>query len=188
VPAKAVLDSNVLFSRVLHELFGRLASAGSLLELIWSDELVREMTRVLIEEKGLDREGSEVWVGYMTDAFPAGRVDISQIPPDLDLSTLTSDKDDQHICALAIVGEAQYILTFDKSFDLKALQALHIDVAAPDVFLCKAIDEEPGLFRDILTEQAAAWGGRTIEELIDAIERTSTPIFAAKARKRLQLP
>jgi len=38
----------------------------------------------------------------MTDAFPAGHVDISQIPHGLDLPTLTSDEDDQHICALAI--------------------------------------------------------------------------------------
>ena len=43
-----------------------------------------------------------MWVGFMTDAFPAGHVDISQIPHGLDLPTLTSDEDDQHICALAI--------------------------------------------------------------------------------------
>jgi len=183
VPAKAILDSNVLFSRMLHELLGRLASTGGLLELIWSDELVAETTRVLIEDKGLDREGAEVWVGFMTDAFPAGRVDISQVPSDLDLSALTSDEDDQHVCALAVAGGADYILTFDKSFDVEALRALGIEVAPPDVFLSKAIDEEPELFREILVEQAAAWGGRTIEELIDAIERAGATMFAAKARK-----
>ncbi len=81
-----------------------------------------------------------------------------------------------------IAGGADYILTFDKSFDTQALGALGIDVAPPDVFLCKAIDEEPELFREILAEQAAAWGGRTIEELVDAIERAGAPVFAAKAR------
>jgi hypothetical protein len=40
VPPKAVLDTNVVFSRVLHELFGRAATTGELLELIWSEELV----------------------------------------------------------------------------------------------------------------------------------------------------
>jgi predicted nucleic acid-binding protein len=183
VPAKAILDSNVLFSRVLHELFGRLASAGDLLELIWSEELVRETTRVLMEEKGLDRDSAEVWVGFMTDAFPTGRVDISQIPSGLDLSTLTGDEDDQHICALAVAGGADCICTFDKSFDTQALGALGVDVATPDVFLCNTIDEEPEVFREILVDQAAAWGGRTIEELIDAIERAGAPAFAAKVRK-----
>jgi predicted nucleic acid-binding protein len=183
VPAKAVLDSNVLFSRVLHELLGRLASTGDLLEFLWSEELIRETTRVLIEDKGLDREGAEVWVGFMTDAFPAGRVEISQIPSDLDLSALTSDEDDQYICALAVAGGADCIVTFDKSFDTQALGVLGVDVATPDTFLCKAIDEGPELFREILVDQAAAWGGRTVEELIDAIERAGAPVFAAKARK-----
>lgn len=183
MPPKAVLDTNVVFSRVLHELLGRAADTGGLLKLIWSDELVRETTRVLIEEKELHRDRAEVWAGLMANAFPAGRVDISQIPSDLDLSALTSDEDDQHICALAVAGGADYLLTFDKSFDVEALGALGIDVVEPDVFLCKAIDEEPELFREILIEQAAAWGGRTVAELIDAIERVRAPAFAAKARK-----
>jgi hypothetical protein len=102
VPPTVVLDTNVVFSRVLHELLGRAGNTGGLLELIWSEELVAETTRVLIEEKGLDRERAEVWAGLMADVFPAGRVDISEIPPGLDLSTLTSDDDDQHICALAV--------------------------------------------------------------------------------------
>jgi predicted nucleic acid-binding protein len=183
VPPKAVLDTNVVFSRVLHELLGRAATTGDLLEFLWSEELVQETIRVLMEQKGLDREHAEQWVGLMTSAFPAGHVDISQIPHGLDLPTLTSDEDDQHICALAVAGGADYILTFDKSFDVEALRALGIEVAMPDVFLSKAIDEEPELFSEILVEQAAAWGGRTIEALVDAIERAGAPAFAAKARK-----
>ena len=182
MPPKAVLDTNVIFSRVLHQLLGRAANMGGLLELIWSKSRHRA-TRVLIENKGLDRDRAEMWAGLMANAFPAGRVDISHVPFDLDLSALTSDEDDQHICALAVAGSADYILTFDKSFDIEALRALGINVVEPDMLLCKAIDEEPGLFREILAEQAATWGGRTIDELIDAIERAGAPAYAAKARK-----
>jgi predicted nucleic acid-binding protein len=181
--ARAVLDTNVLFSRVLHELIGRAATTGNLLELVWSDELVEETTRTLMEEKGLSRENAELWVGLMTDAFPAGHVDITQVPPDLDLSALTSDEDDHHICALAVAGAADYLLTFDKSFKRPALRVLGIEVVEPDTFLSDAVDEDPELFREILVEQAAAWAERTVEELIDAIERTQTPVFAAKARR-----
>jgi predicted nucleic acid-binding protein len=183
VQPTVVLDANVIFSRVLHELLGRAANTGGILELIWSDELVRETTRVLVEKKGLDRRRAEVWAGLMANVFPAGRVEISQIPSDLDLSALTSDEDDQHICALAVAGGADCIVTFDKSFDVEALRALGIEVATPDVFLSKVIDGEPELFREILVEQAQAWGGRTVAELIDAIERAGAPAFAAKARK-----
>jgi len=178
-----VLDANVIFSRVLHELLGRAANTGGLLKLIWSEELIRETTRVLVEDKGLDRDRAEVWAGLMAKAFPAGRVDISQISSDVDLSTLTNDEDDQHICALTVAGGADYILTFDKKFNVDALQALGIQAIEPDAFLSTAIDEDPESFREILTDQAAAWGGRTIEELIDAIERAGAPAFAAKARK-----
>ena len=188
MPPKAVLDTNVVFSRVLHELLGRAATTGDLLAFLWSDELVAETIRVLMEQKGLDREHAELWVGLMTDAFPAGRVDISLIPSGLDLLTLTSDKDDEYICALAVAGGADYILTFDKSFELEVLGALGIEVVEPDVFLSDVIDKDPDLFREILTEQAAAWGERSIEELIDAIERTNTSGFAAKARKLFSAP
>lgn len=73
MPRTVVLDTNVVFSRVLHESLGRAANTGGLLELIWSEELVAESTRVLVEEKGLDRERAEIWAGLMTDVFPAGR-------------------------------------------------------------------------------------------------------------------
>jgi hypothetical protein len=34
----------------------------------------------------------------------------------------------------------------DTRFDTEALRALGINVVEPDMFLCKAIDEEPELF------------------------------------------
>jgi hypothetical protein len=39
---RAVLDTDVIYSRVLHELIGRLAYQERLLTLIWSDELLNE--------------------------------------------------------------------------------------------------------------------------------------------------
>jgi hypothetical protein len=35
---RAVLDSDILFSRVLHELMGRVAKRLELLDLAWSEE------------------------------------------------------------------------------------------------------------------------------------------------------
>ena len=42
---RAVLDTNVIFSRVLHELFGRLSSESRLANLIWSNELLDAIER-----------------------------------------------------------------------------------------------------------------------------------------------
>jgi hypothetical protein len=50
-PSRAVLDTDVIFSRVLHELFGRIATELRLLTLIWSDELIAEGEGALIDRK-----------------------------------------------------------------------------------------------------------------------------------------
>jgi hypothetical protein len=42
-----------------------------------------ETVRVLMEDKGLSRKHAGLWVGLMTDAFPAGCVDISRVPSGL---------------------------------------------------------------------------------------------------------
>ena len=48
---RAVLDANVIFSRVLHELIGRLAREARLFDLIWSEALLAEAKRALIDAK-----------------------------------------------------------------------------------------------------------------------------------------
>ena len=50
-PPRAVLDTDIIFSRVLHELIGRIAVDLRLLTLIWSDELLAEARRVLVREE-----------------------------------------------------------------------------------------------------------------------------------------
>jgi hypothetical protein len=50
---RAVLDADIIFSRVLHELMGRLAAGARLFDLIWSEELLGEAKSSLIERKGL---------------------------------------------------------------------------------------------------------------------------------------
>lgn len=101
----AVLDTDVIFSRVLHELFGRLSGELRLLDIIWSDELLSEAERVLRERKPLPPEAAARWVGYLRDAFPDGRVEVDLVQEVLaPLESATSDPDDLHVCALAIAG------------------------------------------------------------------------------------
>lgn len=78
---RAVLDADVIFSRVLHELFGRLAHERRLYDLIWSDELIDEAVRALVERKPTEESVARRWVERLTDAFPDGRVDPPGHPP-----------------------------------------------------------------------------------------------------------
>jgi hypothetical protein len=116
---RAILDSDVIFSRVLHELFGRVAAKARLLDLIWSEPLLAEAERVLVERKPVPPVVAARWVGYLREAFPQGAIDISRLDPTIDLARLTNDPDDQHVCALAIVGEADYLFSFDRGYRVR---------------------------------------------------------------------
>lgn len=184
---RAVLDTNVIFSRVLHELFGRLAREARRFHVIWSDELLAEAKRALIDRKPTTEPIAERWVGYLREAFPRGRVDISSLREEVDLATLTSDPGDHHVCALTLAGNAQLLVTLDDSFDRDALLEHGIAVVTPDAILAPLLDEQPDLIRPILERQAKTWGDRPLEQLLDALERAGARVFVRKARVTLDL-
>ena len=67
-----MLDAEVIFSRVLHELVARLATELQLLTLIWSEELLEEATAALVERKPVAPEVASRWVGYLRDVARGG--------------------------------------------------------------------------------------------------------------------
>lgn len=184
---RAVLDSNVIYSRVLHELMGRIASEGRLLDLVWNDELLAEAKRVLQESKPMPEEAAERWVNLMREAFPDGRIEPIDLPDGVDLATLTKDPDDEFVCALTITADADYLFTFDRGYLRDPLRQYGVTVTHPDPWLAERIEEEHELFERLLPVQARGWGDRPLTELLDAIQRAGAPVFAAKARTLLGL-
>jgi predicted nucleic acid-binding protein len=183
-PPRAVLDTDVIYSRVLHELIGRLAYQERLLTLIWSEELLTEAKRILVERKPMPEQAAERWVDYMRQAFADQRIQIDQLPAEVDLTTLTTDPGDHHICALAIAGHANLLLTFDQGYVSKSLAEHGIRVLTPDAFLDATLQEDPNAIIGALQSQAEVWGGgRSIDELLDAIQRAGGTVFASNARR-----
>lgn len=182
-PPRAVLDSDVIFSRVLHELLGRVAAELRLLTLVWSDELLAEAERTLILRKPMPEQAARRWAGYLREAFPAERVDLADLPAGINLGALTTDPDDQHVCALAIAGHVELLFTFDRGYLQEPLREHGITVLTPDDFLVAAFDDHPSALLEVLRSQAAVWGGgRPVGELVDAIERARAPLFARRVR------
>lgn len=180
---RAVLDSDILFSRVLHELMGRVAKRLELLDLVWSEELLAEARRSLVEKKGLSADAAARWVGYLPRNFPDGETDLSGAATSVDLDALTDDPDDHHVCRLAIASGAAYLFTHDRGYLRAALQGHGVEVTTPDSFLAATFDESPEGFLDLLERQAADWaGGRPVSELLAAIERAGAAGFAGTAR------
>jgi predicted nucleic acid-binding protein len=181
-----VLDTDIIFSRVLHDLFGRLALQLRRFDLLWSDELLAEARRKLIEEKALSSAVAERWVGLLAENFPVGQVEIADARAGLDFAALTVDPGDHHVCALAVAGGADYLITHDQGYLPDGLRAHGVEVVAPDDLLCRALGDQPQAVLDVLELQAADWGGgRPVASLLEAFERAGAAGFAARARSEL---
>lgn len=186
-PPRAVLDADIIFSRVLHELMGRVADDLRLLDLVWSEDLLAEARRSLVEKKGLTEEVATRWVDYLSRNFPDGRTDVAGVGG-VDVGTLTDDPDDHHVCALAIASRATYLFTHDRGYLREALRGHGVEVTAPDPFLAAAFDADPEGFLELIELQASSWaGGRPINELLTAIERAGVERFASKVRAALDI-
>jgi predicted nucleic acid-binding protein len=184
--SRAVLDADIIYSRVLHEFMGRVARDLRLLTLFWSDELLAETRESLIEKKGLTPDVAQRWVDRLPQNFPTGQVQIGKTLDTIDLTSLTSDPGDHHVCALAIASNADYLFTHDRGYLRDGLSSYGVQVITPDEFLTAAFDSDTQGILEILELQATDWGGgRPTEELLDAIERAGAPRFADKARHSL---
>lgn len=178
-PPRAVLDADVIFSRVLYELLGRLALRQRVLTLIWSEELLAEAERVLTARKPLPAAAAARWVGYLREAFPHERVDLDALDAGIDLGSLTGDPDDEHVCALAVAGHAELLLTFDHGYQRAELQALGVAVVDPDTYLTELLTQEPVAVLASVEATARAWGGgRPVVELVGALARAGAKRFA----------
>jgi hypothetical protein len=87
---RAVLDADIIYSRAMHELIGRVAAELRLLDLFWSEQLLTEAQSSLIDKKRIPPDSAQRWVDYLRRNFPAGRIDCEQasVP---DLASLTSE-------------------------------------------------------------------------------------------------
>lgn len=187
-PPLAILDSDIIFSRVLHELMGRVAKRLGLLDLVWSTELLAEARRSLVEKKGLSEAAAARWVGYVSQNFPDGVRDLAGSAVELNLGALTKDPGDHHVCLLAIASGATYLFTHDRGYLRTALRGHDVEVMAPDSFLVAAFNASHEGFPDLLERQAADWaGGRSVEELLAALERAGAGGFAGRARAAFEI-
>jgi predicted nucleic acid-binding protein len=182
-PVRAVLDSDIIFSRVLHELFGRIAFEYGYFDLCWSTELLDEATRVLVENKPMTPERAEQWVDYMRQAFPDGQTDISTLIDTVDLTQMTKDPNDHHVCALAVCAGAQYLFAHDAGYKAPGLAVHGVQLTSPDDFLVELFSEDAVGVAQLLERQLASWsqGTKTLQELLEAFHRADVPKFAAQA-------
>ena len=138
---------------------------------------------MLTERKPLPASVAAQWVGYLREAFPHERVDLGAAPAEVELGSLTADSDDEHVCALAVAGGADLLLTFDRGYVHDQLQAHGVVVLDPDTYLTELLAEEPDAVLASVTATARAWGGgRSVAELTEALARARAEQFAERLR------
>jgi predicted nucleic acid-binding protein len=169
-PRRLVLDTDVLFSRVYHETYGRLGAEGVVI-VIWSDAILAELERVLIEH-GRSPRHAEAVCNFVRAGFPGSHVE----PKSGGGAAFVSDTADAHIAAAALAGRAEAIVTRNR-LDYRATELLELGIALVDPVdhLTATADAYPKETRSAIIRQAAAsTPPRTPAELLDLFrERVS---------------
>src|SRR4051794_8860405 len=100
---RVVLDANVLFPASLRDTLLRLARR-QFFDPLWSDRILHETTRNLIDDRGLTNQQAEWLVEQMNEAFEDAIVDgdaIDRLEP-----SMTNDEKDRHVLAAAVARDA----------------------------------------------------------------------------------
>lgn len=181
-PFRVVVDANVLFPFTLRDTILRAAAQGYF-QIYWSEQILEEARRSLVETGATTEEQAERLMATMRRAFPEATVRGHE--PLVD--AMPNDPKDRHVAAAAIKAGAQLIVTLN----LKDFSSLPEGVAvqSPDDFLESLFDLDPEGMAEVITRQAAALKRpeRTVDEILAALGKI-VPDFAQAVREHLASP
>jgi putative PIN family toxin of toxin-antitoxin system len=178
----AVLDACVLVPMPLCDTLLRLAEEPALYRPLWSEMIFLEVGNALETKLNLTLEQRDRRLKMMSQAFPEAMV---TIPPNLvDTFECFIDKDDRHVLACAVKGQAHVIITQNtKHFPDECLEEYDILCQTPDEFLGHQFHLNPPLIIEKLDEQAAAIGQRR-EYIICRLKKV-TPEFCKLVKQAI---
>lgn len=134
-----VLDANVLFNAPVRDTLLRAAESG-LYRVHWSQQILDELTKNLLDRKKMDNHQVEKLVAAMTKSFPEA---MTIVPPQQILAMKNNEKD-KHVAACAVCSSAQVITTFNFK-DFQNLEEWSIEAQHPDIQLCYLDNLNPDL-------------------------------------------
>jgi len=176
---RVFVDTATLYPVSLADLVLRSAEFG-MFELVWSDHLLWEIERVLVEYKGLPVERAAYFCDCIRHTFPAGRID----PKDY-LHLVTSrtgpDPDDHVHSAAAVAGRATVVLSADKT-GYPRLDIAPARRRDPDAFLVELLRRYPQDVIGIVDAMGAALReplSRT--QCLGRLSTAGIPRFATRA-------
>lgn len=185
-PLRVLLDANVLVNAQVRNLF-LTAAEFELIQVYWSDEILTETRRVLLDRLDRTRQEADRFLDAIRTFFPtasidgySNRIDAYELP----------DIDDRHVLAAAVQGRCDIIATFNtQDFPDQACEPLGVTALAPDGVVT-LLDESHGVRLASVIEAMSRRLTRphhTPAELVHSLER-DLPSGARLIGQRLGLP
>ena len=139
---RVFVDTNVLFPASLADLTLSAAEYG-LFELVYSDHLLQEIQRVLVDHKGLAPANAQRFIDEICGTFPSGRIRTSTYESTASSWTGPDDADLLHLAAAACSGAAVLVTNNTKDFEPATPPdgVLKPAVMTADEFFCSLLDE-----------------------------------------------
>lgn len=175
---RVLLDACVLLPYQLADLLLRLADA-EMYEPLWSEEILSEVERNLIEKFNLTPGKASRRLNRMRSAFPNAAVDGYE---DL-IAAMTTDPKDRHVAAAAVRGGAALIVTANvRDFPPESLSQYDVVAVHPDDFLQDQLDLSREVTVACLRDQREAYTRPvfTVTDFYLSLRRT-VPNFVALA-------
>jgi len=170
---KVVIDSCVLANYGVCDLLLRLAERPRLFVPHWSEEILAEVHRTLLDKLAWEPELADSFQSEIRRAFPEAIIGGYEAF----LPALSNDPKDRHVLAAAIKGGCPLILTFNlRHFQKDALDPCQVTAEHPQDYLIVLYEMEPRRVAACLGEIA---GKRNleIEDVLIRLGKT-LPVFA----------
>lgn len=177
-----ILDACVLYPAPIRDFLLSLAAEG-LFKPHWSNKIQEEWVRNLLKNReDLTAKHLQKTVDAMNRAFPDASISGYE---ELVVSLSLPDKDDRHVLAAAIKGNADLIATFNlKDFPSSELDKYDVEVQAPDDLVCSLIDFNPIAVCNAFRKMVARLKNppKTKLEVANAIEKCGLPMSAERLK------
>lgn len=182
-PFGVVLDASVVFPAAIRDTLLR-AAADGLYHLYWSDEILEEVRRNLVNSGRVAEGQGQRLIMAMKQAFPEALV----MGYEHRIDEMTNDPKDRHVLAVAVVTQARIIVTDNlRDFPQGALAPFRIEAQSADVFLTHLFERAPARIVQIILNQTNAlrFPPKTYREVLQSIAKQA-PVFAACVLQRLE--
>ncbi len=179
-------DANILYSRVLRD-YLVYAAADGLIRLRWSDTILDEMARSLVNRLGMPADQA----GRLGQALNRFLPDASVIPTEADYSAFADlfmpDEDDRHVVAAAVAARADALCTWNmKDFPPPVMERVRVRLRSPDDVLSELLTVTPRSMRAVHERILLARGGISSDRVLDALRRAGA--VDSETRLRTLLP